>query len=315
MVLLLDRRVAGEAIYLFAPDGGVPLSASHPFRVARMKNETGGLLERGPIAVFADRAFVGQGLLEPLPADATATVPFALERGIGVEQSRDYKEEGARLAKVELGQLQIERDAITLTRYKVKNGMTRAGRVLVKHPRVGGARLHQPPPGTEDNTGTGSALVPVEVAAKTTKELTVDERLTRRQGVDWMSPAAEAAITAYANDRRARPDVAAVLRSALAIRKVLVRAQEEKRKLADEQAELSRTTEETRDNLRALAKVKTADDLRAKLTERLAKAALRLDEITKRMVEVDLTINEQGVRFQDAVRSIKILEPLAPEPA
>lgn len=310
MVLLLDRRVAGEAIYLFAPDGGVPLSASHPFRVARMKNETGGLLERGPIAVFADGAFVGQGLLEPLPADATATVPFALERGVGVEQSRDFKQEGARLAKVELGQLEIERDAITRSKYKVKNGLPRAARLLVKHPRVGGARLHAPPPGTEDNTGAGSALVPVEVPARATKELTVDERLTQRQYADWMTPEAEAAITAYADDRRARPDTAAALRAALAIRKILLRAQEDRRKLADEQAELARATEETRDNLRALAKVKTADDLRARLTERLAKAALRLDEITKRLVEVDLVINEQGVRFQDAVRAIKILEPL-----
>src|SRR6202044_2170130 len=67
MVMLLSRRVPGEALFLFAPDGGVPDSSSHPFRVARFTNKSGGLLERGPIAVFEEGSFLGQGLVDPLP--------------------------------------------------------------------------------------------------------------------------------------------------------------------------------------------------------------------------------------------------------
>src|SRR3974390_3076153 len=48
MVMLLSRRVSGEALFLFAPDGGVPDSVSHPFRVARFTNGADGALERGP---------------------------------------------------------------------------------------------------------------------------------------------------------------------------------------------------------------------------------------------------------------------------
>ncbi len=68
MVMLLSRSVSGEALFLFAPDGAVPDSASHPFRVARFTNGAGGVLERGPIAVFEGGAFLGQGMVEPLPA-------------------------------------------------------------------------------------------------------------------------------------------------------------------------------------------------------------------------------------------------------
>ena len=90
MVMLLDKRVPGEAIALFAPDGGVPDSASHPFRVARFTNKTGGLLERGPLAIFSDGAFLGQGMTDPLPDGATATVPFALERTLAIDsEARD----------------------------------------------------------------------------------------------------------------------------------------------------------------------------------------------------------------------------------
>ncbi len=103
MVLLLSKPVPGESIFLFAPDGGVPDSATHPFRVVRYTNDTAGLLERGPIAVFENGAFLGQGMVDPLPRGATATVPFALERSLAVQSARDSNEEGARLAQMEGG--------------------------------------------------------------------------------------------------------------------------------------------------------------------------------------------------------------------
>ncbi|HET6283736.1 MAG TPA: hypothetical protein VFH73_22475 [Polyangia bacterium] len=69
---------------------------------------------------------------------------------------------------------------------------------------------------------------------------------------------------------------------------------------ADTPAYSSRST-----NLSALAAV-----LRTKLTARLGTDSARLDELLKRLVEVDLTINEQRVRFQDAIRAIKLVSPL-----
>ncbi len=93
MVLLLSKNVPGEANFLFAPDGGVPASMQHPFRVARFTNKTGGALERGPIAVFEGGAFLGQGMVDPLPEAATATVPFALERSLAIDSERKYSEE------------------------------------------------------------------------------------------------------------------------------------------------------------------------------------------------------------------------------
>ena len=48
MVLLINRRVPGEAVFLFAPDGGVPDSATHPFRVVRFTNDTPCLLYTSP---------------------------------------------------------------------------------------------------------------------------------------------------------------------------------------------------------------------------------------------------------------------------
>ncbi|WP_437616751.1 hypothetical protein WMF20_22720 [Sorangium sp. So ce834] len=312
MVLLLAKQVPGESIFLFAPDGGVPASSSHPFRVARFTNDTKGLLERGPIAVFENGAFLGQGMVEPLPPGATTTVPFALERGLAVDTTREESAEGARLAKIEGGALEIERDWVTHTKYAVRNGGDLAARTLVKHPRLHGTRLHAPPKGTEDNVGTGSALVPIDVPRRGTAVLDVDERRIFRQQIDWLSQLADDAVQAYLKDPRADAAVAKQLGQAWDVRGKLRPAIDERDRLIAEQQRLEQQSQELRQNLRAIEKNKTADELRRDLTDRLAKASARLDEITKRVIVLEMQINEQQIRFRDLTSEIKLLAPLAP---
>jgi hypothetical protein len=309
MVMLLSRSVSGEALFLFAPDGGVPDSMSHPFRVARFTNGTSGVLERGPIAVFEGGAFLGQGMVDPLPAGATATVPFALERAIAVDEDRKFDEQGARLAKIENSELTVERDRVTQTKYRIRNGGDALAKVLVKHPRVGGARLFQPPPGTEDNVGTGSALVPASIAPHATADLMVDERATERRAADWFSPIADNAVKAYLADRQSDHDVVARLSAAWVTRSDIVAKTAERDKLQQASNALSASTEETRRNLRAIEKNKTAEPLRQKLTARLADAAAKLDDYGRKIVELDSKLSELTVQFKEAIRDVKVVQP------
>jgi hypothetical protein len=314
MVMLLSQKVPGEAIFLFAPDGGVPDSASHPFRVARFSNKTTGALERGPIAVFDQGSFLGQGMVDPLPVGATATVPFALERAIAVDRDHKYDELGERIAKIENSELTIERDAVTKTIYRIRNGGEQNAKMMVKHPRINGARLFQPPKQTEDNVGTGTALVPFVVAARQTGELVVDERQTLRRQVDWFSVVADNAVKAYLADPRSDKNIASKLAAAWAVRDQIVALTETRTKLVREQSDLMTQTDETRRNLKAIEKNPTAAALRDKLTKRLGEMATRLDEITKQEVEIDAKLAELRVRFKEGIREIKITEPPPPKP-
>ncbi len=312
MVLLLARPVPGESIFLYAPDPGVPDSRSHPFRVARFSNNTKGLLERGPIAVFENGAFLGQGMVDPLPPGATATVPFALERSLAVDQTRTENEEGARVSRIEAGQLTIERDWVVHTKYAFKNGSDEDAKAMVKHPRLYQTRLHDPPKGTEDNLGTGSALVPVSVPKRGSAVLDVDERRIQQRYVDWLSQLADEAVKSYMADARADANVVRDLRAAWEVRGKLRAALDEKEKLQAESNLLENQSDELRRNLRAIEKNKTAEELRRDLTDRLAKAAARIDEITKRAIVIEMQINEQSIRFRDLINGIKMLKPLSP---
>ncbi len=312
MVLLLSRRVPGEALFLFAPDPGVPDSATHPFRIVRFVNNTPGVLERGPIAVFERGSFLGQGMVDPLPAAATATVPFALERALAVDSERKNDELGERIAKIENGELTIERDGVLQTKYRLRNGGDVDAKILLRHPRVHGARLHRPPVGTEENVGTATALVPGNLKARGTTELVVDERTTNRRREDWFTIVSDNAVKAYLADARADANVKAKLVPAWALRGEIVSRIEARAKLAQEQYTLSQQTEETRANLRAIEKNKTAGQLRAKLTARLAETSTRIDEVSKRIVELDAKLAEQRIQFRELLRDLVVTAPLPP---
>jgi hypothetical protein len=309
MVMLLSRKVPGEALFLFAPDGGVADSMSHPFRVARFGNRTGGVLERGPIAVSESGSFLGQGMVDVLPDGASATVPFALERGLAVDREQKMDELGVRVAKIENSELTIERDSVTKTTYHVRNGLDRPAKVLIKHPRVHGSKLFDPPKETEDNVGTGTALVPTLVGPRVTGNLTVDERVVLRRGEDWFSPVAFAAVEKYIADPKSDRGIVAKLTSAWGLRTEIIAKTQARQKFAVEQNNLGQQTEETRRNLRAIEKNKTAEALRNKLTARLGEMATRLDEITKQEVELDSKLAELRIQFKEAIRDIKLNAP------
>ncbi len=313
MVMLADQRIPGEVVALYAPDGGVPESASHPFRVARFVNKTGGLVERGPLAIFSGGAFSGQGVTDALPDGATATVPFGLDRRVAVEVEHQSRDEGSRLFHIEAGMLTISRDVVSLTTYKLRNGAAEPAKLLIKHPRIPGARMRNFPAGTENNLGTGSALVPAQVDARGSRDLVVDERQETTRSVDWLSPLADEAVRSYVTDQRADPSVVAQLKAAWPLRQALFAAQADKQKLAASDAELRRATDETRNNLKALEKNTAAADLRAKLASRLADTSAQLDVVDKKIVETDLKINENQIRFTDAIRAVKMMQPLAVE--
>ena len=306
MLLLLDKEVPGESAFLFAPDPGVPDSAAHPFRVARFTNATGGLLERGPLAFFGEGGFLGQGVIESLPVAASATVPFALEQSLAIERRSEYIEEGSRLFMVDGGQLTIERQVGPRTTYKIRNGAKDTRKLWLKHPRQGGSKLIAPPRDTEDNAGTGSALVPVPVGALATVETVLNERIGQQQQVDWLSDLAEQAVKGYLADAKANPAKVAALEAAWTLRVEWKKLADESARLRTEQQNLERSSEETRDNLRAIEKNKAAEDLRKTLTSRLAKSSARLDHVIKRLIEVDMRIKELELRFREAVKELHI---------
>ncbi|MDP3278031.1 MAG: DUF4139 domain-containing protein [Deltaproteobacteria bacterium] len=312
MVLLASADVPGERLYLFAPDGGVSDSVRHPFNVARFVNRTGSMLERGPLAIFENGAFLGQGMLDPMPNDATAVVPFALERGLAVESSSTADVEGARLMSIRRGAVQIERFRTQRTTYVVRNGMDRAARVLLKIATADGTSLFEAPTGTEPSSA--ASLVPVQIAARGRAEQLVVLRTPFTYTTHWGDPQAIEAIRAFIQGGRAPRELIDALTTALDLQEQITRFSGERAEHITRRNDLQTNAQETRDNLEAIRRNPGAADLRTRLTQRLTTVSAEIDQVSRRIVELDTQIGERRVRLSEATRTLSV-EPPTPAQA
>jgi hypothetical protein len=306
MVMLSSREAPGEKMYLFAPDPGVPDSASHPFHVARFVNRSGAMLERGPIAIFEEGAFLGQGMLDALPDGATATVPFSLDRGLAVSRASATAVEGARLVSMRRGALTIERFNVRRSTFHVRNGTDAAARVMVRE-ALEGAELFEPPTGTE--TSNGNALAPCAVPAHGEADVRVTARAPFTLSVDLADEQGGLAVEQYLRDGRPAAAVATALRAALELRRTHDALTRERADVEQRRNDLEQGAEETRQNLSVIMRNPQAADLRAQLTARLGRTATEVDRLTRRVVELDVEIAERRVRLAEAVRTLEVDAP------
>jgi hypothetical protein len=281
MVLALSRSVTGEVLMLFAPDPSLPDSSIHPFRAACFKNTTGGTIERGPIAMFEEGAFLGQGLLAPLPAGATATMPFALERSVEVHRESGREEGAVRVASIEHGELFVEQDRVTT--YRLSNGADQTARVLVRHARLADSHLVTPPEGTQEEMTRGTALVPTRVAAHSTEQLVVNEAGSTRRTADWLTDVADQAVRRYLADPKADPDAVQKLSAAWVLRRELVKRTDERYSLQQQSYSLGQQAPKPSD------------------------AGAKIAANTHRIAELDAKIAELTSQFQQAVRGIRVV--------
>ena len=105
MVAVINQDVDGEETFLYRPGGAGSGYEANPYRVVRFKNITPFVLEPGPIAIFSEGSFVGEGLSEAVGAGTSATIPFAVEPDILVTSTTKYDGDEQRLVKLVRGMI------------------------------------------------------------------------------------------------------------------------------------------------------------------------------------------------------------------
>ena len=304
MVAIVSTRVAGEQAHLYAPDPGVGPSHQHPFSVVRLRNGSGAVLEKGPVSVLANGSFLGQGLLDTLPRDAQAFVPFAVDKSVVVEPSEDYSEQQGTLMHVQRGVVTVQRFSQRKTLYRIRNGATAAIKVYVRHGRWGNAQLTAPPEGTE--LAPDKALLPVAVPAKGSPELAVVERTQVELSLSLLDPRAAEAISVWLSGAAASEPASAPLRAALALRGELTQLDARIALAEREQAEVNAGASEARKNLKAIEKLPRAKDLKDRLYARLRQLDARNGELITQLIEARTRRAELEVRLQEALEGISL---------
>ena len=311
LVAILNRDVEAHDALLFRPDAGVPASASSPFRVVRFVNQTDVTLERGPVAIFGTERFLGQGVLEPLPAGATTSIPYAIERGVTVAVESGSDVEEASLVKLVHGTLTIKRYSVRTTKYVVQNLTGQGARLFVQHTRRAGWELKNLPAGSEEVDAL-TVIVPVELATQAKTEIEILERSPMTQEVQLLSPDARAAVRLYLAGPAIDDAMGPTLRRALEIGDEIGTIDTDIQRFTEERRQVQTWTYEVQNNLYSIEGIARAGELRTRLTQRLTELQKKFDELQTKIT--DLTA-QRGERYVELTELLREVDFAVPEPS
>ncbi|HEX5063159.1 MAG TPA: OmpA family protein [Kofleriaceae bacterium] len=305
MVSILNKSVSGEDVYLFRPDPNAPGSARHPFRAVRLVNDSGYMLEPGPIAIFARGTFVGDSMIGRLNVGETAWIPYALDGATQVTAATDEAERPIKIVSIQRGVLTVENAGVRVTKYSIAAGADPAKQIYLRHDKAYGFAAKDLPPGTQDRGD--SYLIPLPLQAKKTSVLSIEERQPRRHTMHILDAGATE-IGLYVEGSHLAPAIEAKLEEAIELRKEMGKIEEGLDGLRERIVDLSERADEIRENIRALDKVRGADPLRKKLVASLTAVTTEADALARKLGGESEALATARNKLQDALREINLDE-------
>jgi hypothetical protein len=298
LVNIVNKRVTGGEVVLFRPELTRSYEGSHPYRAVRLTNTSGFTLEKGPVTIYSQGTFVGEGFLERLEKGATIFLTYAIDGRVTMTRQQDWTQEVVRMLKIANGKIQSEMLHVDRRRFKVINRHEKPITAYVKSIPRSGYKLRTTPAGTVQTAG--ASYVPVTVAAGGTQEL----------GIEWISPTrrwlavdtsmATSVLKLFLGSGRVPASIKPTLDKILTAKRRLEEIRRETERISKLKSELSSDQSRIRSNLNLLRKVKGNAALRARLTRNLAKLEDRLTKLTSQYVKLD----EERARLRGTMQAL-----------
>jgi outer membrane protein OmpA-like peptidoglycan-associated protein len=305
LVSILNKPISGEDVYLFRPDPNAPGSARHPFRAVRLVNDSGYMLEPGPIAIFARGTFVGDSMITRLAINETAWIPYALDGATTVTPATEDTERPIKIAAIQRGVLTVENAGVRVTRYSIAAGHDPAKTIYLRHGKAAGFTAKDLPPNTQDRGD--SFLIPLPLQSARTSVLTVEERQPRRHTIHILDAGATE-LGLYIKGSHLPAPIAEKLKEAIALRKEMGKIEDTLDDLRTRISDLSNRADEIRENIRSLDKVKGADALRRKLVASLTTVTTEVDAIARKLGADSEGLATARNKLHDSLRDITLDE-------
>ncbi|HEX6275286.1 MAG TPA: DUF4139 domain-containing protein, partial [Polyangiaceae bacterium] len=120
MVNVLTAEARAEPVYFYDPISARG-SKRFAFRAVLLENPSDHTLDPGPVTVYSDGQFLGEGLSDAIPPKSRAFVPFSLDRKLVVDGKESGREEIDRLVTVQRGVLTTEARRVRRTELSLAN--------------------------------------------------------------------------------------------------------------------------------------------------------------------------------------------------
>ncbi len=303
MVSIYSGTTEGEVVYLYDPE--TPRgNATFPFKSVRIQNPTDSALESGPVTVFGEGRFIGEGLSDAIPPKSTAFVPYALDRQIVVEKKEADRDEIARVITVQRGVFSTETKHIRKTSFTLVNRLGEKAVVYVRHTVPEGYKLTKAPEHVERMGAAQLFRVEIEPGGKTDVE--IEESTPVFRATDIRSADGMAQIKAYINSAGLDAGLKAQVAELVKLQTEEADLEQRIATLREQMGEYRARMDELHLQLVTLKAVKTAGPLMKSLEGKLSEVS---DKVSKATIDV-VGLEEQAmvakIKFQDKVAELSL---------
>lgn len=303
MIAVLDDGADGDIVYLYDAESERG-NARFAFRAVRFINPTGFTLETGPMTVYGEGRFIGEGLTEPIPPRATAVVPFALDRQVIIEKDNDSRDTIDKLVTLQRGVLRTEVRHERVTKLKLTSILREDTRVFLRHSVRKGWQLVKSP---DIHERMGEAhLFEVLLKAGETKTVEIVEATPLVRTLDLRSPESIELVRVYLQSKDADQRFAEPMKKLLQIHT----------EMADigQTIELERTRmeeyrvrmTELQDQILTLKNVPNSGQLMSHLQAKLREMSDGVQKGTIAVINLEQKLMLARIRFQDGVSELRL---------
>jgi hypothetical protein len=303
LVNIVNAHVPGEEVLLYR----VGADNVSPYRAVRFKNDSGFVLEAGPMAIYhADETggtFLGEALAGRIEKTATTFVPYALDGRVRVQLAEEQKEQGMALVKVIRGQITVQAKMVTRYSYDVDNGSGEAVTLYVRRDRRPGWTLETKEKVIEEG---GAYYLPIALPKTGRTKVTVEEQTPVVRVVDIWNDFSRQVIGLYLINASADPKVSAQLKEALALRERSDALDAQISTAEQSRQALSERETEVRNNIQVLGKASKNADLKKKLEDTLVGLETQLNDVTRKLVSASTERGEVRDRLAVLMKDITL---------
>ena len=312
MVPILRSETQGDVVYLYDP-----ISARgdnrYAFRAVHLVNPTGETLEGGPIAVYGDDHFIGEGITEQVPPHGTAVVPFASDREVVVEQKADRAEQLRRIVAADRGVVHAEMQDLRTTILTMQSRLTEPTTVYVMHPIDDEwSPIDEP---VKPERVAGALLYPIRLKAGERLTVKLTESRPMERSIQLDAPETTELLEAYVATPDAEPHLKQQLDELLSRHRALVDEEQRIGSLRERATEYRARQDELHAEIVSLEKAKTGGDLLDHLKKKLKEVSDKVGETTMAIVDAQEKALVARVAYEDGIAELHLTDVTAPADA
>ena len=305
MVAMVHGETTGGVVYLYDPisDRGDKRFA---FKAVRLDNPTSDTLEPGPVTVYGDGRFIGEGITEPVPPRASVVVPFALDKQVVVEANTSEQDKIAKLVTVQRGILTAEVQHRRQTRFTVTSRLAEPAKVYLRHRLEAGWALVEHPSAF---TRVGdSQLFEIMLGAGETTYVTIAEATPVQRTFQLGTEEALGMMRVFIDEPGASPQLKAQIEAILTTHRGGADLIDKIETLRDQLGEYRARAGELHAQLVTLKAVRTGGELMASLRTKLAETSDRIQKTTIALVDAQEHLMLTRVKFQNQLADLRLTD-------